>query len=157
TNWVRAIAERPQWDKPMADTALALLADTDAQVQRAAAEALGRHPDFACVSPLTKLWGQTRPEDAMLIHAVKIALRNQLRTESIVARLAELSLTDTDLAHVAEIALAVPNEPAAWFVFEFVRAHDVPPETLARSLTHAARHVGEERINEAAAFVQKKF
>src|SRR5262249_6781356 len=116
-----------------------------------------RHPDVAYVSPLVQLWGRAPSEDAMLIHAVKIALRNQLRSESIVARLSELSLSGADLAHVAEIALAVPNEPAAWFAFDFVRAHDGPTETLARSLTHAARHVGDERLNEMAGYVQQKF
>jgi putative heme-binding domain-containing protein len=157
TNWVRAAGELPKWNKPTADTALALLADADAQVQRAAAEALGRHPDFAYVSPLAQLWNRAPSEDALLIHAVKIALRNQLRSEAIVARLSELSLSEADLAHVAEIALAVPNEPAAWFAFDFARGHDVPEETLARSLTHAARHVGDGRLNEMAVFVQQKF
>jgi putative heme-binding domain-containing protein len=157
SNWVRAVAELPRWNQPLADDVMKLLADDDPQVQRAAAEALGRHPDPSYIAPLAQLWSTAPPEDTLLIHAVKIALRNQLRSEDAVARVAGMTLAPPELAHVAEIALAVPNEAAAWFAFDYVRQHDVSAEILSRCLTHAARHVGAGRLNEVAEFVQEKF
>jgi putative membrane-bound dehydrogenase-like protein len=156
-NWVRAVAEFPRWSQPMADEVRKLLADEDRQVRRIAAEALGRHPDAANISPLAQLWNVSPTEDTLLIHAVKIALRNQLRSEAGVQSLAALSLPAVELARVAEMALAVPNEAAAWFAFDYVRRHEVSADTLARSLSHVARHVGSGRLNDVAEFVQTRF
>ncbi len=156
-NWLRAVAELPRWSESISHDVRALLADDDRQVRRIAAEALGRHPDVAHFAPLAQLWSATPPEDTLLIHAVKIALRNQLRSDEGVERLAKLSLPAADLARVAEIALAVPSEAAAWFTFDFVRRHDVSADLLMRSLTHTARHVGTGRLAEVAEFVQTKF
>jgi putative membrane-bound dehydrogenase-like protein len=156
-NWLRAIAELPDWKKPLADEVRRLLGDEDPQVRRIAAEALGRHPEPANIALLAGLWSATPPEDALLIHAVKIALRNQLRTDQGVAGLAELKLPASDLAHVAEIALAVPNEAAAWFTFDYVRHHDVAGDMLSQCLSHVARHVGAGRLNEVADFVQTRY
>ena len=156
-NWVRAAAESERWNTAVADQVRALLGDDDAQVRRVAAEALGRHPDAVSIAPLAKLWTQTPAEDTLLIHAIKIALRNQLQSEQGVERLAKLTLSPAELAKVADIALAVPTEAAAWFAFEYVRQHDVSADMLARCLTHVARHVGEQRLNEVAEFVQARY
>ncbi|MGE5193893.1 MAG: PVC-type heme-binding CxxCH protein [Deltaproteobacteria bacterium] len=156
-NWVRAVAELPRWSQAIAGDVQKLLADEDPQVQRAAAEGLGRHADPAQIAPLVQLWSKVPPEDALLIHAVKIALRDQLRSEEAVERIAALSLPPAEQARLAEIALAVPNEAAAWFAFGYVRQNDVASEMLSRCLTHAARHVSSGRLNEVAEFVQAKF
>jgi putative heme-binding domain-containing protein len=156
-NWLRAVAELPRWSKPMGDDVLALADDENAMVRRIAAETLGRRPDVAHVAPLIKLWSQTPPEDTLLIHAVKIALRNQMRSEQGLERLATLPLSTVERARVAEIALAVPTEAAAWFAFNYVRENDVSTDMLSRSLTHAARHVGADRLDDVAQFVQTKY
>ena len=156
-NWLRAIAEIPDWNQPLAEQVRNLLGDDDPQVRRIAAEALGRHPEPANIAPLAHLWSATTPDDTLLIHTVKIALRNQLRSDQGVEGLAGLDLPAADLAHVAEIGLAVPSEPAAWFTFEYVCHHDVSESMLAQCLSHTARHVGTGRLNDVAKFVQARY
>ncbi len=72
-------------------------------------------------------------------------------------RLSALKLSDAELAKVAEVALAVPTEAAAWFAIEYARKHDVTPDLLGRCLAHVARYVDEARLNETAEFVQTKY
>lgn len=156
-NWLRTAAEFPQWNDAVAAEVRALLADADPQVRRIAAEALGRHPSVAHIAPLVHLWNRTPPEDALLIHAVRIALRNQLLREDAVQDVERLALAPADLARVADIALAVPSQGAAWFAFDYARRHDVSPEVLGQCLTHAARQLGKERLNEVAEFVQTRY
>lgn len=156
-NWVRAVTEVPNWSEPMADGVRTRLRDEFPLIRRIAAEALGRHPDTANIAPLVKLWSQTPADDTLLVHAIRIALRNQLRSEQGLDRLATLSLSAPQQALVVDIALAVPTEAAAWFTFEYARRKDVAPDMLSRCLTHVARHVGEKRLNEVAEFVQSKY
>jgi putative heme-binding domain-containing protein len=156
-NWLRAAAELPDWNEQMTAMVRGRLGDDDAMVRRIAAEALGLHPDLGHVSLLLKLWSATPAEDALLIHAVKISLRNQMRAEQDSKRLTSLKLTDADRANLAEVALAVPTEAAAWFVFEYARKNDLAPETLGRFLAHVARNVDEARLKETIEFVQNRF
>ena len=156
-NWLRAVTELPQWPEPLADFIRNLLHDEDALVRRIAAEAVGRHPDVGHIAPLVKLWSETPPDDTLLIHAVKIALRNQLRSDQGLERLAKLPLSTDERKRVVDIALAVPSEQAAWFTFDYARHNDVSPDMLSRCLTHMARHAGEGRLEEVAEFVQSKY
>ena len=67
--------------------ARAALKDPDANVQRAAADALGRHPDPDNIRPLLDLRQHVPPDDTHLLHAVRMALRDQLRDAAHWARL----------------------------------------------------------------------
>jgi putative heme-binding domain-containing protein len=156
-NWLRAMTDWPNWTDALFVKVRGLLTDEDPQVRRIAAEALGQHPRLDNVSALMKAWSAAPAEDALLVHAVRISLRNQLRAEKETERLTALKLSDAELAKLVEITLAVPTEAAAWFTFEFVRKHDVDPDLLTRCLAHVARNVGESRLNETVAFVQSKY
>lgn len=156
-NWLRAVTELPKWTESIVGKVRMLLGDHDPQVRRIAAEALAQHPDLGNISPLMKLWNETPENDTLLTHAVKIALRNQMRVESDAERLRALKLSDSELDRLVEVALAVPTEAAAWFTFDYARQRDVAPDMLGRCLTHVARHVGDSRLNETAEFVQTRF
>ena len=58
--------------------ALAGLKDADPNVQRAAADALGRHPATENLRPLLDLRHAVPAEDTHLLHVVRMALRDQL-------------------------------------------------------------------------------
>ena len=126
-------------------------------IRRIAADALGRHPDAANIAPLLSAWAKAPNDDAALIHTIRISLRNHLRDLKQLSNLNELKLKDEQVARLAEIALAVPTEAAAWFAFEYVSKQDVPDGELGRYLTHVARYVGDSRIDEVATFVQRKY
>jgi len=133
-----------------------LMGDPNAQTRRAAADALGRHPDPANIKPLLDAWGKAHEHDTTLIHTIRIALRNQIRGVGI-DKLGDIKLPPNQMAQLAQIALAVPTEAAAWFAFDYVRNNEVSGDVLSKHLTHVARHVGDGRINEVAAFVRQKF
>jgi len=156
-NWLRAVAELPKWNPSVTAEVLTLTNDASPHVRRIAAEALGRQQDLAYVAPLVRLWSEAAGDDTLLVHAVKIALRNQLRSDKGLEQLAKLSLTPVERGRVVDVALSVPTEAAAWFVFDYVREHEVAADLLSRCLTHVARHVGEARLNEVARFAQTKF
>lgn len=134
-----------------------MLTDNSPFVRRAAAEALARHPSPANVQPLAQMLINTPREDVQLIHAAKIALRNQLRSPVILEEIASVSLEPEETVRVAEIARAVPTEAAAWFTFDYLRQHKVAPEVAEASLTHVARYVSPQRMDEVAEFVQQQY
>ena len=154
---VRVLSEIATWDEKLTTLARAATRDSDPFVRRVAAEALGRHPDAGHVQPLVKLWKSTATEDVQLIQAARIALRNQIRTSNAVEQIAKISLSQDELASVAEIALAVPNETAAWFTFEYLTRHEVPASVVDKSLAHAARYVSPQRLDEVSLYIQKQY
>ncbi len=156
-HFIRMLAERRTWSKSVTTVVRAALNDEDPFVRRAAVEALGRHPDAANVQPLAVMLITTDRDDVQLIHATKIALRNQLRSPAILDQLPTVKLARGELEKVAEIARAVPNEAAAWFTFDYLRQHDVPAEIAEASLTHVARHVSPQRLDDVADYVQKRY
>jgi putative heme-binding domain-containing protein len=154
---LKALAETGSWWGSQTGWCRSRLTDADPFVRRAAAEALGRHPDPGHTRPLVALWEATTSDDAQLIHATRIALRNQLQTPGAVAAIEALSLSPRELLRLVEIALAVPTESAAWFAFTTVRRQEAPAPLIDKSLVHVARNVGDERLDEVAWFVQKRF
>jgi putative heme-binding domain-containing protein len=154
---MRVLGETTNLTDAMAKLLRSGTRDADPFVRRAAAEALGRHPDPSNVSPLVQLWRSTEPEDTQLIHAARIAIRNQLRPAAAVDQIASVKLNPDELASVAEIALAVPSEAAAWFTFDYLKHHDVPQPVVEKSLAHVARYVSSARLDEVAEYIQRKF
>lgn len=154
---VRALGETAAWTPAIADLVRAKLSDSDPFVQRAAVEAIGRHPAAANLPSLVRLWNAVPSGDAQLIHATRIAIRDQLRPAASIDQIANVKLDREALAKVVEIALAVPSEAAAWFTFEYIRQHDVAQEMVERCLQHVARYVSHKRLDEVATFVQQKF
>jgi putative heme-binding domain-containing protein len=152
---MRALGESAEWNSATADLVREGLMDTDPFVQRAAAEAVARHPSPANLQPLVRLWNAIPPADAQLVHATRIAIRNQLRPATAVDEIASVKLNRGELAKVVEIALAVPSESAAWFTFDFIRQHAVEQSVVEKCLRHVARHVGPQRLDEVAAYIQK--
>ncbi|MSR60075.1 MAG: c-type cytochrome [Planctomycetaceae bacterium] len=156
-NWLRAAAEFPHWRKVISYQVVAMLWDDDRRVGRIAVEALARQQQADYIEPLVAVSSIISTEDTLFAHAVKIALRNQFRSEAGLERLATLPLSDEERARLAEIVLAVPTEAAAAYLLDFVRKSEVAPEILPLYLTHVARHVGEQRLDAVAEFVQQKF
>ncbi len=142
---------------PLQSAAITALKDENAHVQRAAVEALARHPDTAQIQPLLSLLHSVSKEDAHLRHATRIALRNQLLPENSLAKLDATKLTEPDSRALADIAVAVMNAEAGAFLLEHLQRFREDREVAARYLRHAVRHATEARLDGLAAFVQEKF
>ena len=151
---MKVLGESTDLNQANAEILRSATRDADPFVRRAAAEALGQHPDPANLQPLVRLWQTTDPEDRQLIQASRIALRNQLRTAGAVDQIAAVRLNPEELTRVAEIALAVPSEAAAWFTFDYLRQNKLTQSVIEKSLSHVARHVSPERLDEVADSIQ---
>ena len=149
---VRALDASPGWDAARGEMVRARLADTDPFVRRAAAEAIAAHPEPASIVPLLRAWAAASADDVQLVHALRIALRSQLRQVE-PSELAALPLADDDWPRLLDVMAAIPRESAAWFAFDMARVKPVSQELLQRCCTGVAEHCGDERIDEAARFV----
>ena len=154
---VKALSEAADWNSAMREGVCRQLADADPFVVRASAEGLGLHPHVENIQPLLRAWAAAPKEDVQLIHTIRIALRNQIRGSSAIEQLTTIKLSEEELARLIDIALAVPNETAAWFTFDYVRGHEVSGDMMSRCLTHVAQHVGAARLDDVAKFAREKY
>ena len=76
---MKVLAEYEKFTDLHRDLAVEALKDTDAFVQRAAAEALGQHPAPKNVWPLLELRHRVPGDDSHLLHMVRMSLRDQLK------------------------------------------------------------------------------
>lgn len=138
----KALAERPKWGGEEGTLARAGLKDADPAVRRAAADALGRHPDRANLPPLLELW-ESGP-DAHLTHSVRMALRDHLL--NLPGLLADLA----PRAKLADVSLGVRTPESARYVFASLKKGLAGPAALH----HVARYVDEAGLAEAIAFAR---
>jgi len=113
-----------------------LLKHQSPRVQCAAAQAVIFHPHADFVAPLVELLKKVPADDTHLRYAARVALRNCLRDDE------KAWLTDPKAADpiIADVALAIPSEKAATYLFLQIRNKTIPGEKLASAAEHAARY-----------------
>jgi putative heme-binding domain-containing protein len=159
THSMKVLSELPGWSSVQLDFALAGLNDPDPFVRRAAADALACHPEHEAVTPLLQAGEHARrnePQDRLLAHGLRIALRNQLREPSRF-ELAEPYLTRPEAEELSVVAQAIPSPESAEFLIRYLDSHEVPRETAAEMVRHAARHIDPERADDVVQFARKQF
>jgi putative heme-binding domain-containing protein len=148
---MRVLSETSPLSGPLHELALAGLRDSDPFVKRAAADALGRHPDRANIRPLLDLRRSASSNDTHLVHVVRMALRDQLRPDSAWSFLEDLTLSERDARDVADVAVGVPTAEAARYLLRHVEHFAEPHGVQVRYIHHVARYGagGSERALEA--------
>ncbi len=134
THLLKALGERGAWAFE-ADLVRGMLADPDPWVRRAAAEALGLHPEAANVRPLLALWASTLVGDAQLVHQARVALRNQLLAPGVYE-----SLGDADPDRIADVSLGAATPESARWLLSHLRTKPFAPAQLR----HVARYGSPE-------------
>ncbi len=79
---MKILSERKAWNPTLRTAAVAGLKDDDAFVKRAAADAIGRHPDGSTVEPLMAAWDATPEADNHLVQVIKMAVRDHISDEA---------------------------------------------------------------------------
>lgn len=150
THAARILAERPTWTDFESAAALQLLGDPHPMVRRAAADAIGRHPQRDFLLPLLNASANTGTDDPFLSHTVKIAIRNHL----LVAEIAALDWDSTILPRfstmLAGAALGAHSEAAAGLLLRAVKRGVHPEVNRADVLRHVARYA---RLDELRIYV----
>ncbi len=133
------------------------LNDPDALVRRCAAEALATQPTAENVAPLVALLRSTAPDDDHLIHATRIALRNQLRDPAVLTSLALDKQSAEERALVLEMLLAASGEASAEFRMKFFENHeDLSGALFANHLPTLARNISTAKLESLFALAQRK-
>jgi putative heme-binding domain-containing protein len=138
THAVKILAERSGWDDRQRNAVHERLGDSDPFVRRAASDAMGRHPDSSQIPLLLDAWSATDPADTHLVHVVRMALRDQLRSADAWANL-PAPLTASDRSKLADVSLGVPTTEAASFLLDHLRANAEAVGDAPRFVEHVAR------------------
>lgn len=152
---MRVLSERKELTAPQLKAVRAALGDKDANVQRAAADALGQHPLPENVRPLLDLHARVPAADTHLLYVVRMALRDQFRIDSNWSKLPE-PWKEADARVLADVAPGVPSAPAGTYLLNHLRQVQEPPHIRVRYLKHAARFVPAEHQARLVALAREK-
>jgi putative heme-binding domain-containing protein len=138
---MRVLGERAKLSSVQQALAWSGLTDEDPFVNREAAQALARHPSIANLRPLLTARHAASADDPQLVHAIRMALRDQLRDDASWPLIDGIATTDADLAALADVAPGVPSLAAARFLMAYLEhGRDVPGPQVLRFERHIARH-----------------
>jgi len=129
------------------------LEDNDPQVQRAAADALGRWPSIDNIRPLLDLLSQVPGPDTHLRHVVRMALRDQLVSDKVWSKLRLSFWTERDGRAIADVSLGVPTADAAAYLLRYLTGHS-GGENMPRYVQHASRYGKPEVVKGLLALAQ---
>lgn len=152
---MRVLGEEMNWSAPARDLALAGVQDRDANVQRAAAEALGRHPSAGQVAPLLALRRAIPPQDTHLLHVTRMALRDQLAGGDSLAKFPAKDAVDNH--NLAEAALGADTPQAASFLLRYLLETQVDQTVMTQAMRQIARRLPAEDADKLAALANKRF
>ncbi len=153
----KVLANRTRWDDRQRAWAVMGLTDGDAFVQRAAAEALGQHPDPRNVRPLLYLLNAIPPatEDTHLRHMVRMSLRDQLVAEDAWNGIG-FAPNEQEARAIADICPGIPTEQAAAFLVRCMTTHQEDRGNLHRYVHHIARRGSDAVLAETLQYMRTK-
>lgn len=136
---MRVLGERTRLAAEQRPLIFAALKDSDAFVQRTAAEALGTHRAAENLAPLIECRHAVPAEDTHLLHAVRMALRDQLRAPEVWAKMSA-SWTEKDSRVLADVCPGAHNVESATFLADHLGHYSESPATWNRFAHYYARH-----------------
>jgi putative heme-binding domain-containing protein len=137
---MRILAGRKSLTAGQRKLVLAGLKDSSANVQRAAADALGQHPAAANLQPLLELRHKVPAGDAHLLYVVRMSLRNQLRPGENWKPVMAERWSNPDLEAITDVALGVGSPESARYLLSRIEAHPPAIGALVRLVHHIARY-----------------
>ncbi|MFO0914654.1 MAG: PVC-type heme-binding CxxCH protein [Pirellulales bacterium] len=144
---LKELAETSTWNDRHRQLAVNGLSDPDPLVRRAAADALGQHPQADQVPQLLAALAQTDVADIHLRHVLRMALRNHLAVATICDQVAASSLSPSEQQLVSDVLPAVRNASAARLITDRMLAGQISPEQLPAALNHVCRYGDAEQLN----------
>ena len=157
THAMRVLSETTGLNPGQRALLLSGLNDADGFVQRAAADALGRHPEFENARALLDVLPDVAGDDVQLRHVVRMSLRNQFRGTDNYAKLAGGKLSEADARAIADVSVAVQSPASAKYLLEFIQKYSEPRETLVAQVKHIIRYLPESEVPALAKAAQTSF
>ncbi|MEZ6130275.1 MAG: hypothetical protein R3C59_16440 [Planctomycetaceae bacterium] len=144
TERTRIHVQRMCSEQPSSDNIVALirsgLRDSSPLVQRAAADASGRHPAVDLLKETINGLTMTPEDDVHLRHGLKIALRNQLRSKEVADWFASNVQPISAYSAVAEVLAGLQTPQVGDLAVAMLQHGELPKEQQANILRHAAVH-----------------
>lgn len=143
---MKILAETHPWSDVQREIGLAGLKDFDFHVRRAAADALGRHPDTRHVKALLSALSEVANDRPFLKHALRIALRNQLRDSAVFDAVRKAPQTSRNAEAIADVLISIQTPEAASFLLDYLSSRQ-PAATVRQFAGHIARHASPADLN----------
>lgn len=145
---LRVLAERA--DRGVASYGIAqkAMTDQDPHVQRAAVELMAQFVTLNSVEQILAQRKKTPDFDSHLIYTQRLALRNLLRNEVLMADVAAKQWSAEDGAVLSSVMPGVQTAASGQFLFNYVKSQTLPEDELERAFKHIARFVPETALNE---------
>lgn len=153
----RVAAELPQWPTSIQSAVVALLRHSDPRVQIAAADALAVHVEVDAAEPIFQALSDADAKDLLLIHALRIALRNQCRDESRLARLARKANNQHARQQLIAICPSLYTSVAAGLLLDHLRHQDVPDDQALSYARHIASWADPHQLVSFIAWIDDRF
>ena len=152
---MRVLGATEKWSTKQRAIALGGLKDSDAYVQRAAAEASGYAKNSNTAEALLQLRVKVPSDDSQLTYVARMALRNQLADG--LPGLLKRQLTEADSRAIADVVTGIKTEAAGEFLLTHLSKYSESREKVTEFLRHAARYAPEARMADVAKFTRSKF
>ncbi|HKB39047.1 MAG TPA: PVC-type heme-binding CxxCH protein, partial [Gemmataceae bacterium] len=152
---MRVLAERQKLSEAHLKLVREMLKDSNPHVQRAAAEALGRHPDWKNLEALVGRRPAIPRDDTHLLHALRIATRDVLRASDDWRLPFKEFPEEWGWDHIAEAALGVQSPEASRFLLEHLKERKKDDEDFFRMVHHIARYGSEKTTAALLTFARK--
>ena len=154
---MRIISEMAKAPPALVALARERLADPDPHVRRAAADALGRQPAVDNVRALLDVRREAHDGDTHLIHVARMALRDQLESRDVLARIPELNLSDDEQRGLADVVVAATSPDAGALLMSLLRKGITDPARTVQLLVRAARSVPAGDVDSLTQTVLERF
>jgi putative heme-binding domain-containing protein len=141
---------------PLYPVVLSALDDTDPHVQRAAVEAIAKHPDMKTLEALLAHQQKIPDYDSHHLYTTRLWLRNILRNENLLQQAVAREWKNTDAAVLADVMTGVNAADAGLFLFEYSQNQEVAENKLPQVWQHMTRFIPAAYIGEAIILAKKK-
>ncbi len=138
------LADRPRLADSDREFVWAGLRDASPFVERAAADALGRHVHEENLLRLLEFRKQPSPQDTQLLHAARMALRDQFRSEKAFATVALGRSDEQSSRNIADVMPGIASPAAGQFLLRHLAVFREDRDATARYLRHAARQITDD-------------
>ena len=145
----RVLSETANWTSELTEAVKRGMADENAMVQRVAADAAGQQSTSLVRESLAAVQ-KVPADDPVLLHTWRIAIRNQMRRPASWNVVRDVALTPDTRSILADVALGVPTEEAAAFLFGELKNAPLNSARIEAQLNHLAIHIPENRLEDCS-------
>lgn len=154
----RIASETPEWTPEIQKLVVAGLKDPEVLDRRAAVDAISRHPRFENIAELLAVRDQASADDVHLLHAVKLALLETIKSGGLLERWNKTPHDAKDTRLMAEISLALPSDEAGAYLLDYLQHQSTDGAFAKRLLTHAAKHLPRRfDVERLVTLIREKF